>query len=125
MKNLIELRINNGLTQKQLAQQLNITDKAYWSYERGRTEPDINTLIKIADYFDVSLDYLCGRQNNNLIFADSLSDKKKELFSMIKDLNDDETLIVLGFVARLANKPIDEVMSKLNKKSETTKLSQK
>lgn len=115
MKNLAELRQNSNLTQKELAKILNITDKAYWSYESGRTEPNIDTLIKIADYFDVSLDYLCGRQNKNLIFADSLSEKKKELINMIKDLNDDETLIAIGFVARLTNKPINEVMEKINK----------
>lgn len=109
MKNLIELRINNGLTQKQLAQQLNITDKAYWSYERGRTEPDINTLIKIADYFDVSLDYLCGRQNNNLIFADSLSVGQKKLIELIKRLTPDQTNVALGYFSEMLNLPYSEV----------------
>lgn len=114
MKNLAELRQNSNLTQKELAKILNITDKAYWSYESGRTEPNIETLVKIADYFDVSLDYLCGRQNKNLIFIDSLSDKKKELINMIRDLSEDETLIAIGSIARIANKPLDEVMKKLN-----------
>lgn len=125
MNNINNLMKDRRIKQKQLADFLGVSRSAVYKYQEGKAEPNIETLIKLADYFDVSLDYLCGRQNNNLIFADSLSDKKKELFSMIKDLNDDETLIVLGFVARLANKPIDEVMSKLNKKSETTKLSQK
>lgn len=122
---LSELMKKNNIQQQEMAEILNVSRASIYKYQQGKAEPSIEGLVKIADYFNVSLDYLCERQNKNLIFTDSLSDKKKELFSMIKDLNDDETLIVLGFVARLANKPIDEVMSKLNKKSETTKLSQK
>ena len=113
MRNLEELRVNSGLTQKELAKLLNITNKAYWSYESGRTEPNIETLIKIADYFDVSLDYLCGRQNKNLLFIDSLTPQKKELINLIKELDDDETLIAIGMIARLANKPIEEIMQKI------------
>ena len=122
---LSELMKKNNIQQQEMAEILNVSRASIYKYQQGKAEPSIEGLVKIADYFNVSLDYLCERQNKNLIFTDSLSDKKKELFSMIKDLNDDETLIVLGFVARLANKPIDEVMSKLNKKSETTRLSQK
>lgn len=113
MNNLAKLRINAKLSQKELAQQLNITDKVYWSYENGRTEPNIETLIKIADFYDVSLDYLCGRQNKNLIFTDGLTKEKKELIDMIKSLDDDETLIAIGMISRLANKPIDEIMQKI------------
>ncbi len=113
MLNLKELRKQNGSTQISLAKFLGIDQTTYSGYETGKSNPDINTLIKIADYFDVSLDYLCGRQNKNLIFADSLSDKKKELINMIKELNDDETLIAIGFVAKLINKPIDEIIQKI------------
>lgn len=114
MQNLRALRKQNGATQVTLAKYLGIDQTTYSGYETGKSCPDINTLVRLADYFDVSLDYLCGRQNKNLIFIDSLSDKKKELINMIKDLNDDETLIAIGFVARLANKPINEVMEKIN-----------
>lgn len=113
MLNLKEIRKQNSITQTALSKLLGIDQTTYSGYETGKSSPDINTLIRIADYFDVSLDYLCGRQNKNLIFADSLSDKKKELIGMIKDLNDDETLIAIGFVAKLANKPINEVVRKI------------
>lgn len=111
--NIKNLRKQINKTQEEVAKDLNLQKQTFQNYELGKRKPDIETLIKIADYFNVSLDYLCGRQNKNLIFADSLSDKKKELISMIKDLNDDETLIAIGFVAKLANKPIDEVMQKI------------
>lgn len=113
MLNLKEIRKQNGTTQVSLAKFLGIDQTTYSGYETGKSNPDINTLIKIANYFNISLDYLCGRQNKNLIFADSLSEKKKELINLIKDLDDDSTLIALGFVAKLANKPIDDVLQKI------------
>ena len=112
---LRELRKNLNLTQAELAEKLGISRDTYKNYEQERTQMGYEMLIRAADFFDVSLDFLCGRQNKNLIFADSLSEKKKELINMIKDLNDDETLIAIGFVARLTNKPINEVMEKINK----------
>lgn len=109
MKNLAELRINSNLTQKELAKILNVTDKAYWSYESGRTEPNINTLIKIADYFDVSLDYLCGRQNKNLIFADSLTETQKKLVAIIKRLTPEQANFALGYFSEMLKIPYSEV----------------
>ena len=58
---LIELRKNKGLTQQQLADMLNITQQAYGHYESGKRLPDIKTLIKIADFYNISLDILTGR----------------------------------------------------------------
>lgn len=109
MKNLAELRINSNLTQKELAKILNVTDKAYWSYESGRTEPNIDTLIKIADYFDVSLDYLCGRQNKNLIFADSLTETQKKLVAIIKRLTPEQANFALGYFSEMLKIPYSEV----------------
>ena len=110
---LRELRKNLKITQAELASQLGISRDTYKNYEQERTQMNYEMLIRVADYFNVSLDYLCGRQNKSLIFADSLSEKKKELINLIKDLDDDSTLIALGFVAKLANKPIDEVLQKI------------
>ncbi len=58
---LKELRKNENLTQKQLADKLEIGRVNYTRYETNATRPDYETLIKFADYFDVSLDYLLGR----------------------------------------------------------------
>ena len=58
---LIEQRKLNKLTQRQLAEQLGITQPSYIRYENGSAEPNIDTLIKLADIFDVSVDYLIGR----------------------------------------------------------------
>ena len=60
-ENLKSLRKEKGLTQDQLSKLIGIAQTTYAGYETGRYEPDIETLIKIADYFKVSVDYLVGR----------------------------------------------------------------
>jgi transcriptional regulator with XRE-family HTH domain len=59
--NLKSLRKKRGLTQQQVADYLNVTHAAYNFYERGSREPNITTLIRLADLFDVPLDLLTGR----------------------------------------------------------------
>ncbi len=110
MNNLKTLRKQNKKTQIEVAKYLNIDQTTYSGYETGKSNPSLETMEKMADFYSVSLDYLCGRPNANLIFTDSLSPNKKQLVNMIKGLSEDETLIALGWIARLANKPIDEVM---------------
>lgn len=58
---LRDLRKEHGKTQKEIAEAINITDRTYGHYETGKREPSIDTLIKIADYYKVSLDILVGR----------------------------------------------------------------
>lgn len=57
-KNIAELRIAKGMTQIQLAEQLNYSDKAVSKWERGESLPDVAVLTQIADLFEVPLDYL-------------------------------------------------------------------
>lgn len=62
MKRLKRLRELKGISQKELANELgNINQQTISNYEVGVREPDIQTLIKLADYFGVSIDYLVGR----------------------------------------------------------------
>ena len=62
-KNLIELRKLNNMTQRQIAEKLGIAQPSYIRYENGKAEPSLENLVKIADIFDVSIDYLCGRKD--------------------------------------------------------------
>ena len=52
----------NNLTQREVAQKLGIAQPSYIRYENGKAEPTIENLIKLADLFDVSIDFLCGRK---------------------------------------------------------------
>lgn len=64
MERLTELRKMRHLTQKQVAEGANLTEIAVQNYESGRRKPNYDSLIALADFFDVSLDYLVGRSND-------------------------------------------------------------
>lgn len=55
-----ELREDNDLTQTELAKEINITQRAVSYYERNERELPIEILIRYAQYFKVSLEYICG-----------------------------------------------------------------
>lgn len=54
------LRVEKKLTQKQMAEMVETTERAYQYYESGTREPNVETLIKISNLFSVSTDYLLG-----------------------------------------------------------------
>ncbi|MBQ8825935.1 MAG: helix-turn-helix transcriptional regulator [Oscillospiraceae bacterium] len=60
MKNLRFLREEKGLSQQKLAEMLNTSQQTIFKYEKTASEPDISTLVQIADIFDVTVDYLIG-----------------------------------------------------------------
>lgn len=62
-QNLIDLRDKKGCYQKEIAKQIGLSVQAYCNYEKGIREPDISTLIKLAEYFNVTIDYLVGRND--------------------------------------------------------------
>lgn len=68
---LMKLRKSKNLTQSDIAKILGVARTTYSSYEQNRRMPDAEIQIKIADYFDVSLDYLHGRSKNNI--ADTIA----------------------------------------------------
>ena len=58
MKTLKKLRLEKGLSQQSLAEQLTTSQQCIYKYENGVTEPNIDMLKTMADYFNVSFDYL-------------------------------------------------------------------
>ena len=59
-RKLRDLRLEYGLTQKELAQKVNSTDKSIWNYEKGLATPPTEVLVAYAKYFNVTTDYLLG-----------------------------------------------------------------
>lgn len=87
---LRQLRKENNLTQREIAAKIALLESTYQSYEAGRTEPPIETLIKLADIFECSVDYLLGRANDIGLVAinnDGLSDVEKNLLAMFRKLD--------------------------------------
>ena len=60
-ENLKQWRISQGILQKDLAEKLNTTSKTISHWETGYTEPSIQQLIALADFFDTTIDELVGR----------------------------------------------------------------
>ena len=58
---LIEQRKLFGYTQREVAKFLGMTQPSYIRYENGKSEPSLENLVKLANIFDVSTDYLLGR----------------------------------------------------------------
>ncbi|MBE6981533.1 MAG: helix-turn-helix transcriptional regulator [Ruminococcaceae bacterium] len=65
---LKELRKSKGLSQLRLATELNTTQNTISRYETGEREPSIADLIKIADFFHVSVDYLISRTDDPRLY---------------------------------------------------------
>jgi transcriptional regulator with XRE-family HTH domain len=94
------LRDQRGLTQEELATSLGISRAALSHYEKGRREPDTETLGKFADLFKVSMDFLVGRthQSNAVLdpdirqFADELELSDEQLLERFKLMIDGQTL---------------------------------
>ena len=62
-ENIRSLRVDNGYTQKQIGEYLGISQNTYSQYEIGVLKYPVDVLIKLADLYNVSLDYLVGRTN--------------------------------------------------------------
>ena len=61
---IVNLRKSDGLTQKQLAIETGLSEIGIQSYERRIRKPAHDAIISLADFFNVSLDYLVGRSDN-------------------------------------------------------------
>ena len=78
---LRELRKINNLTQKDLGKKMGVSAQTILNWENNVYQPSVNELIKLADIFNVSLDYLVNRERKN-----NIDDIKKELAKMPQDI---------------------------------------
>ena len=87
IRNLKELRKEKGISQKQLADVVCVSQQSINKYENHNIEPDINTLVRIADYFDTSVDYLIGH-----------SEIRRRIEPVNSyDLNEEESKLIEGY----------------------------
>ena len=70
-KNLTELRKRRGLTQLELAEKFNYTDRAVSKWENGDTLPDVEVLYNLCEFYGVTMDYLTHEDNYRYIKVDS------------------------------------------------------
>ena len=93
MLRIRELRLENNLTQKELAEKISSTSKNIWAYENQISIPPLDVLIKLADFFNCSIDYLANHSDDfgNVVIhttapAPQLSDEEKELLENYRKL---------------------------------------
>lgn len=98
--NLKGLRQQLNKTQEEVAKDLQLQKQTYQNYELGKRKPDIDTLKKIADYFDVSLDFLCGRPRPYDL-PSTATNNQKQAINIILQLNDVNSLRAISYCAGL------------------------
>lgn len=105
MLKLQEIREQKGILQKDLAQKLNKTRACISSWETSKTEPDLQSLVQIANVLEVSTDYLLGRENELGIVnvETSLSPFQTNLLDVVSRLSRDDQFQVLGFAQALVS----------------------
>lgn len=86
MEKLKELRLSLGKSGEEMSKILNISNPAYYKYENGKAEPSIENLIKLADFYNVSLDYLVNRPFNNSVY---LNDVERSMLEMFREMSKD------------------------------------
>lgn len=92
MIRLKELREKKGISQKELADFLNLTQVQISKYELGKNEPDLSTTKKIANYFNVTIDYLLGSSEEDIILItkedlDNLKQASNTINNFIKKIS--------------------------------------
>lgn len=90
MIRLKELRIANNVSQTEIANLLDVTRQAYSRYELGQRELGYDMLCKLADYYNVSVDYLIGH-DSSLLAERSMSDIAENFIREYGELFSDET----------------------------------
>lgn len=82
------LRLERGKIQKEVALELELSETGYSAYENDLRMPGLKTLIKIADYYNVSIDYLLGRDDKIYIDYQVMKKHIHELKKAIKEMED-------------------------------------
>lgn len=99
--NLKTIRKQRNMRQEDIARYLNVKQATYSGYESGKYEPTIETLCRLADYYNVSIDYLIGREWNNDIGY--LTDAQIECVKMIKQLTETNLIKVMGYLSAMVS----------------------
>lgn len=101
MNRLKELRKARKMSQEQVGEIIGITGVGYGCYELGKRQMDYKTLISLADFFDVSIDYLIGR-NQNFINNSDLTNDEREILDNYNYLTPADRQYIRGLIAGMA-----------------------
>lgn len=117
------LREERKITQQELAQYLGVTQKTISNYEKGERSPDPETLKKIADYFDVTVDYLLGRSNHRKLTRRDERDIEKIIEETRQRIENTEGLMLDGEI--LSQDDVDTIINAMRVGLEMAKVRNK
>ena len=106
---LRELRTQNHISQDRLAKELNVGRTTITNYESGESKPDIEMVKKIANYFNVSIDYLLDNEQQkepeNIEFKKeyNFTEKQEEILEYVKQLDDYQCKVAKVYFQTLLN----------------------
>ena len=90
MNRIRDLREDRDLRQSDLAKMVGIDQRTISNYETGKSNPDSDALIRLADFFNVSIDYLVGRVQQDFYYS---QDKKKVIDNIQQSLEELKKMI--------------------------------
>ena len=108
---LYKLRKNSGLSQEQLAEQLNVSRQAISKWESGTAIPESEKLIAISNYFDISVDYLLkdSKEDENLITYGETKEKSKMVVGIVICITGIIAMILWGLISILSPEASDRI----------------
>lgn len=113
IENLKQARKNSGLTQKEVADKLGVGQSTYKNYEGGLREPNGNTTVLLAEIFNVTTDYLLGRDTGEPETIDKLagefnmSELEKKILDNYLALPKDMRSDLMEFLEKSVNEVMD------------------
>lgn len=110
-ENIKMMRYSMGKTQKQIANDIGLEQGMYANWETGRKMPSAENLVKLADYFRCSIDYLLNREleDGRKTYDDyQVKSKKSEIQSIYDELDEVKQRMAIGYVKRLRDIEFDE-----------------
>lgn len=100
MIRLFELRTEQGLSQRQLAKILNVSQGTYNNWENGKTQPSIEDLIKISGIFGVSVDYLICNQVEEVVVRED-KDVLRKVYRLLQKLDDESLQAIATIIEKI------------------------
>lgn len=107
-----ELRKEKGMSQRELATALHMSNSAVAMYETGKRQPDLEALEQIADFFNVDMDYLLGRKNtthriveidpNHIDYSIQISGDERLLLETYGKLESEKKRVVMDLIEILS-----------------------
>lgn len=95
---LKKIRLMTGKTQSEVAKAIGLTQFTYSNYETGKTQPDFETIINLANYFNTTTDNILGHNVPYLLDKSTLTEEQKQIIDVVTQMNYEECKIMLAYI---------------------------